>query len=155
MIKLSLSPSGTPLLHLGSRHFENLKIIRAFPFQGNHNEAISILNEDGKELVWISHLSDLDESSQRIIQEVLDAQEIHLKIDAIYGISSKLFPCTWQVQTRKGPKTLTIENEEDFIHLNNQNILIKSKEQAYYILKDLESMDKKSLQHLMPFIFLI
>ena len=84
---------------------------------------------------------------------MLNAQEIQLKIESITSISSKLYPCTWHVETRNGPKIFTIENEEDFIQLHHQLILIKSREHIYYVLKDLHKMDKKSLQHLMPFIF--
>lgn len=153
MIKLSRSSSGTPILHLDKQSFENIKIVQAFPLQYREEQAISILNPEGKELAWIPHLNQLDSTSQDIIRETLNAQEIQLKIDAIFSISSKLYPSTWQVQTRRGLKTLTIENEEDFIHLNSQTIVIKSKEHIYYVLKDLGNMDKKSLQHLMPFIF--
>ncbi len=153
MITIRLSEAGQPVLQMGTTAFENIKIVQAFPIQSETESAISILNHEGKELLWISNLKELDEFSAQIIRDILNEQEIQLKIESISSISSKLYPCTWHVETRKGPKTFTIENEEDFIQLHHQLVLIKSREHIYYVLKDLDKMDKKSLQHLMPFIF--
>ena len=153
MMTIRLSEAGQPILQMGTTTFENIKIVQAFPIQSDTESAISILNHEGKELLWISNLKELDEISAKIIRDILNEQEIQLKIESISSISSKLYPCTWHVETRKGSKTFTIENEEDFIQLHHQLVLIKSREHIYYVLKDLDKMDKKSLQHLMPFIF--
>ena len=153
MIAIKRSKTGQPILKNGNEEFENIKIVQAFPIQSDIESAISIVNQEGKELLWISNLKELDNDSAQIIREILHEQETQLKIESISSISSKLYPCTWHVETRKGPKTFTIENEEDFIQLHHQLILIKSQEHIYYVLKDLNKMDKKSLQHLMPFIF--
>ena len=153
MIAIKRSKTGQPILYIETKKFENIKIVQAFPIQSDRESAISILNNEGKELLWLQNLKELDEVSAQIIRDILNEQEIQLTIESITSISSKLYPCIWHVETRKGPKTFTIENEEDFIHLHHQLILIKSREHIYYVLKDLQKMDKKSLQHLMPFIF--
>jgi Domain of unknown function (DUF1854) len=153
MIAIKRSKTGQPILIKDKTAFENIEIVQAFPIQSDTDSAISILNKEGKELLWIKNLKELDEDSAHIIRDILNLQEIHLKIESITSISSKLYPCTWSVETRKGSKIFTIENEEDFIQLHHQLILIKSQEHIYYVLKDLHEMDKKSLQHLMPFIF--
>ena len=126
--------------------------VRAFPIAAPL-EGISLVGMDGKEVVWITHLDQLDAQSRTLLEQDFAVREFVPDIVRIEAIDAISVPSTWTVQTDKGVARLTLKAEEDIRKLEGRHhLLITSREGVQYRIRDTRAMDRQSQKYLERFL---
>jgi len=137
---LALSDHNDPT---NSQEYLEVVVVRAFPIEAP-DVGISILSSDSKELVWIETLDLLDASKRSLIEQALREREFMpeiLKLDSVSGFTT---PCTWSVQTSRGPTELELKGEEDIRRLSTKTLIVSDRYGVQFLIKDLPQLDRHS-----------
>lgn len=134
----------------GSRH-TGLTPVRAFPIHAPQ-QGISLVGQDGKEVLWIAHLDDLSATARELLEDALAQREFVPVIERIDAVDSISVPSRWQVVTDRGASTLVLKAEEDIRRLGPQHLLITSREGVQYRIPDLGRLDRASLKRIERFL---
>lgn len=127
----------------GQRH-EGISPVRAFPLQAPQ-ESISLVNTDGKEVVWIPHLSTLPPASAALIEEELNGREFVPVIEKITAVTSYSTPCTWNVTTDRGETTFVLRGDEDIRRVGSEGLLLISDTHGiHYLIRNHFELDAVS-----------
>jgi len=104
---------GVWVLHLsdGSVH-ELVVAVRAFPIS-HPQSGFSILNRQGHELVWVDDLQALAPNEREALLQAVAEREFMPEIERLDKVSGFIAPCTWHVQTNRGPTQFLLKGEED------------------------------------------
>ena len=108
----------------GTLH-SDVQPVRSFPIQAP-NEGISIVNRDGKEVVWIDQLGDVPEPARTLITDNLTAREFMPVLLRITSVSSFSPPCTWSVATDRGDTQFVLRGDEDIRRIGKEHALMIS-----------------------------
>ena len=130
---------------------ENVSPVRAFPIQ-SPDEGISLVLQDGREVVWIDRLADLPESSRALIAAELAGREFMPEIEQIESVSSYATPCTWQVKTDRGETAFVLKGEEDMRRIGPSSILISDNHGIQFLIRDMYAIDRHSRKILDRFL---
>jgi len=151
-IALYRNPHGQLCLTLpdGSRH-AGLTPVRAFPIYAPQH-GLSLVGQDGKEVLWIEHLDELDAAARELVEDALAQREFVPVIERIDAVDSISVPSHWQVVTDRGASTLVLKAEEDIRRLGPQHLLITSREGVQYRIPDLGQLDRASLKRIERFL---
>lgn len=126
--------------------------VRAFPIAAPE-EGLSFMGADGHELLWVERMADLPEPVHRLVKEELAVREFVPTITKIIEVSSFSTPCTWQVETDRGPTRFVLKAEEDIRRLHGRtSLLIASGEGVQYAIPDSTALDKGSRRVLERFL---
>ncbi len=117
--------------------------VRAFPISAA-DEGISLLGADGRERVWIDHLSSLDAATRAIVEEELASREFVPEIRRIHTVSSFFTPSTWQVATDRGETHFVLRGEEAIRRLPDNVLLIADENGVHYLVRNVEALDATS-----------
>ncbi|MEY3697583.1 MAG: hypothetical protein RL631_236, partial [Pseudomonadota bacterium] len=109
---LSLNSQGHWQLRLDQVLHQPVVVVRAFPI-GAPDEAVSVLDADGHELLWIPQPSTLPEPQKQAVLAALQAREFMPEIQRVESVSSFSTPSTWTVQTHRGMTQFVLRGEED------------------------------------------
>jgi hypothetical protein len=134
----------------GQEH-AGVTVVRPFPITAP-SESVSILSQDGRELVWIERLSDWPGPVQETLIEALTQREFMPEIERLIEVSSYATPSVWQVQTNRGLAELVLKGEEDIRRLNANTLIIADEHGVQYLIRDLPSMDRMSRKQLDRFM---
>lgn len=135
----------------GTEHADVVPV-RAFPIAAP-GEGLSLLGSNGHELLWIEHLADLPELPRSLIEEELAVREFVPTIERIHSVSSFSTPCTWQVDTDRGPTQLLLKAEEDIRRLRGRTaLLIAAGDGVQYAVRDTTALDRASRRFLERFL---
>lgn len=134
----------------GVRH-ENVVPARAFPIAAPE-ESVSLLSQDGHELVWIERLADLPGERRREIEGELASREFVPEIRALKRVSTFATPSTWTVETDRGETSFILRGEEDIRRLAENMLLIADSHGIEFLIRDLPSMDRHSRKLLDRFL---
>ncbi len=99
--------------------------VRAFPIQ-SPEVGISLVNVDGQEVAWIEELSDVAEPAQSLIRHELATREFMPVVSAIRSVTSFSTPCTWAVETDRGPTQFVLRGDEDIRRIGTDGTLLVS-----------------------------
>lgn len=134
----------------GERH-EGVVPVRAFPIAAP-NEGISLVDRDGRELLWIDRLSGLPGDIQALITAELESREFMPEIRCIRHVSSFATPSTWQVETDRGETTFVLKGEEDIRRFATPSLLIADSHGIQFLIRDIQALDKHSRRLLDRFL---
>jgi hypothetical protein len=134
----------------GQEH-HGVQVVRPFPITAP-SESASILNNEGRELVWIERLMDLPGPLQETVIEALTQREFMPEIERLIQVSSYATPSVWQVQTNRGLTELILKGEEDIRRLNAKTLIIADAHGVQYLIRDLPSMDRMTRKQLDRFM---
>lgn len=134
----------------GQNH-EGVLPVRAFPIS-EPGRGLSLVTVDGRELLWIEHLSDVPAPQRELIEEELASREFMPEIRKLASVSTFATPSTWQVDTDRGPTSFTLRGEEDIRRLSPQTLLIADSHGIFYLVRDILSLDKHSRKLLDRFL---
>ncbi|MFD4837918.1 DUF1854 domain-containing protein [Achromobacter sp. NPDC058515] len=134
----------------GETH-EGVIPVRAFPIS-EAGRGLSLVTSDGHELLWIEHLSDVPAAQRALIEEELAGREFMPEIRKLASVSTYATPSTWQVDTDRGPTSFTLRGEEDIRRLSPQTLLIADSHGIFYLVRDIQSLDKHSRKLLDRFL---
>ncbi|CAB3698408.1 Domain of uncharacterised function (DUF1854) [Achromobacter denitrificans] len=125
--------------------------VRAFPIS-EAGRGLSLVTGDGRELVWIEHLSDVPALQRALIEEELESREFMPEIRKLASVSTFATPSVWKVDTDRGPTSFTLRGEEDIRRLSAQTLLIADSHGIFYLVRDIQSLDKHSRKLLDRFL---
>jgi hypothetical protein len=125
--------------------------VRSFPVAAP-DEGVAVVDVDGKELLWISHLSELSSSVRSNIQKAMTQREFMPQILKLYGVSSLVTPSTWDIETDRGRTSLLLKGEEDIRRLSGTVLLVTDGHGVQFLIRDLAQMDRFSRKLLDRFL---
>ena len=135
----------------GSEH-EGVTPVRAFPIAAPA-EGLSLVGQDGHELVWIDHLDQLAPAARALIEDELAAREFVPTIERIHRVSSFSTPSIWEVDTDRGPARFTLKAEEDIRRLSERtHLLIASADGVQFRVENVTALDRASRKLLERFL---
>jgi hypothetical protein len=135
---------GVWVLHLsdGTVH-EQVVVVRAFPV--SHPDAgFSVLNRQGNELVWVDDIQTSDATEREALLQAVAEREFMPEIERLNKVSGFIAPCTWSVQTNRGPTQLWLKGEEDIRRMSSQTWLVADGHGVQYLIRDLSRLDRHS-----------
>jgi len=133
------------------REHVNVELVRAFPISAPL-DGISMLDQNGRELVWIPRLDDSSREIRRLLEEELQSREFMPEIKRIRGVSGYATPCTWQVETDRGDTEFVLKAEEDIRRLSTSALLIVDSRGIQFLIRDPRTLDKASRRMLDRFM---
>lgn len=151
-IQFEQSPSGR-WVFVGPdevRH-EHVMAVRSFPVAAP-NEGIALVDVDGKELLWIPHLDQLEAHARGNIEKAMTQREFMPQILKLYGVSSFVTPSTWDIETDRGRTSLLLKGEEDIRRLSGTVLLVTDGHGVQFLIRDLAQMDRFSRKLLDRFL---
>ncbi len=134
----------------GTRH-EAVVAVRAFPVS-DPGRGFSLLSADGHELAWVERLADLAAPLREVFEQALCEREFMPEINRLIAVSGFVTPCTWQVDTDRGPTRFVLKGEEDIRRMGPNTLLIADSDGIHYLLRDVAGLDKASRRILDRFL---
>lgn len=135
----------------GTPH-EGVIPVRAFPI-GAPDEGLSLVGADGRELLWVARLDQVDDLQRQLIEEELAIREFVPVIEQITSVSSFSTPSTWEVETDRGPVRLVLKAEEDIRRLGGRiRLLIAASDGTQFRINDATALDRHSRKLLERFL---
>ncbi len=131
--------------------YEDVSPVRAFPIQ-SPTAGISIVCGDGREVAWIDKLSDLSETTRKLVVDELQSSEFMPEVNHIASVSSFATPCTWHVATDRGDTSFVLRGEEDIRRIGRDMLLIADTHGIHFLIRDLPGLDKHSRRILDRFL---
>ena len=133
------------------RQHDHVLAVRSFPVAAPE-EGIAIVDVDGKELLWISHLNLLTEALRANILKAMTQREFMPQILKLYGVSGFVAPSTWDIETDRGRTKLLLKGEEDIRRLSGTVLLVTDGHGVQFLIRDLAQMDRHSRKLLDRFL---
>jgi hypothetical protein len=149
--QFDINASGQWELELNGERHVGVVAVRAFPVAAP-DEAVSIVDDHGHELVWIAQLADLSEALLSRVRQALNEREFMPLIQKLHGVSSFATPSTWDIETDRGPTQLVLKGEEDIRRLSASVLLVTDTQGVQYLIRDLPLMDRHSRKLLDRFL---
>ncbi|TAN28435.1 MAG: DUF1854 domain-containing protein [Castellaniella sp.] len=125
--------------------------VHSFPIT-HREEGLALIGPQGQEVAWISHLADLPEGHQRLINEELAQREFHPLIQRIRYASSWTTPSRWEVDSDRGATHLILNSEDDIRRLSATALLIADSSGVHFVIRDVTTLDKASRRILDHFL---
>jgi hypothetical protein len=132
----------------GARHV-GVEPVRAFPLS-DPTEWISLCDAEGREVVSIKSLDELDDAARAMLASELAKREFLPVIQRIVNVSVKNDPSTWSVETDRGPTTFFVEGSEAVRRLEGERCLVVDTQGVRYLIADRRKLDayaRKMLEH--------
>jgi hypothetical protein len=134
----------------GSRH-EGVVPVRAFPIAAAQ-EGLSIVDGDGREVVWVPSLGGLPADLRGLIEEELGTREFTPVIERIVEVSTHSTPSVWQVETDRGATSFVLKAEEDIRRLPDGALWISDSHGITFLVRDRRALDRRSRRALERFL---
>ena len=131
--------------------YEHVLAVRSFPVAAP-DEGIALVDIDGKELLWIPNLSQVESKARANIQKAITQREFMPQILKLYGVSSFITPSTWDIETDRGRTALLLKGEEDIRRLSGTVLLVTDGHGIQFLIRDLAQMDRISRKLLDRFL---
>jgi hypothetical protein len=131
--------------------FENVVPVRAFPIS-SPDSGLSLLSAEGRELLWVGSLAELPDDQQTLLRQALNQREFMPEIRRLISVSGFVTPCSWTVETDRGPTDFILKGEEDIRRLNASTLMISDSQGIHYLLRDLSALDRISRRLLDRFL---
>jgi hypothetical protein len=125
--------------------------VRSFPVAAPE-EGIALVDVDGKELLWISHLNLLADPVRTQILKAINQREFMPQILKLFGVSGFVAPSTWDIETDRGRTSLLLKGEEDIRRLSASVLLVTDGHGVQFLIRDLAQMDRYSRKLLDRFL---
>ena len=152
-VQLSRNAHGRLVLTLASGlTHEAVVPVRAYPLTAPQ-EGLSLVGSNGKEVLWVDHVSQLPALAWKLIEEDLAVREFVPTIESIESVSSFSTPSTWQVKTDRGAAQMVLKAEEDIRKLEGRTrLLITGNDGVQYRIPDSTKLDRHSRKLLERFL---
>ncbi|NBX54564.1 MAG: DUF1854 domain-containing protein [Betaproteobacteria bacterium] len=118
-------------------------VVRAFPVS-HPLTGFSVLNRQGHELVWVDDIQTIGEAQRHALLHAVGEREFMPEIERLERVSGFIAPCTWFVQTNRGPARLLLKGEEDIRRMSSQTWLVTDAHGVQYLIRDLNRLDRHS-----------
>jgi hypothetical protein len=133
------------------REHAGVHAVRSFPVSAP-DEGIAVVDADGHELAWTPSLSALNEPLRSLLAEALEQREFLPRLLRVHSVSSFAAPCTWNVETDRGPTSFVLKGEEDIRRLGPGRLIVSDAHGVQYLIANLGAMDRHSRKLLDRFL---
>lgn len=116
--------------------------VRCFPLT-HPTEHISLLDEEGLEVLRIASLNELPAESRAALERELSEREFSPVIQRIIHAGSAV-PCRWEVETDRGSTRFDIDSDDDFRKLPNGTVIITDANGIRYRIPNTDALDAVS-----------
>ncbi|ALT75994.1 MULTISPECIES: cyanophycin metabolism-associated DUF1854 family protein [unclassified Roseateles] len=134
----------------GQRH-EAVVPVRAHPISAP-DEGVSLVGQDGHELLWVNRLSDLPAPERELLESELASRDFMPSVLSIKKVSTFSTPSQWTVETDRGETQFILRTEEDIRRLGEGRLLIASSHGLQLLVPDRFALDKGSKKILERFL---
>lgn len=130
---------------------EGVVPVRAHPISAP-DEGVSLVGQDGHELLWVDRLSALPAPERELLQAELASRDFMPSIQRIKKVSTFSTPSQWTVETDRGETQFILRTEEDIRRLGEGRLLIASSHGLQMLVPDRFALDKGSKKLLERFL---
>lgn len=127
----------------GQDDVEDVRIRRAFPWS-HPNRYISIRDSQGRELLLIEDLAELEDSARRMIDRTLGETVFVPRVTRVDAVDLRFGYQQWKVQTDRGPIEFRVQEREDIRFLADGRFSLKDADGNVYEMPRLEDLDDHS-----------
>lgn len=124
--------------------------VRCFPLTHPH-EHICLIDANGREVLRIASLNELPADQRRLLEQELEEREFSPLIQRIVRAGSSP-PCSWDVETDRGPTRFEITSEDDLRRLPDRSIVIVDTNGIRYRIPQPDRLDAQSRAILRRFL---
>lgn len=117
--------------------------VRAFPLS-DPGHAISIVDADGREIVYLESLDELPEGTRPLVEEELALREFVPRIVRIVNTPDDSEPAEWTVETDRGLVTFQLDTEDNVHRHGEREVSIVDSKGIRYLVPDTHRLDKHS-----------
>ncbi len=128
-----------------------VSIKQCFPWSGP-DEFLSLRDSDDNEVYLIKDINELDETSQRLIQEELNFSQFVLKVSQVKKIEEDIELRQFHVVTEQGERVFQTKLEDWPEVLESGIITIQDLAGDIFRIEDWQSLDFKSKKELSAYI---
>lgn len=148
-LTLGHDPAGRLVVEAdGARHV-GVEPVRAFPLS-EPAEWISLCDAEGREIITIQSLAELDDAARTALEIELARREFLPVIQRIVDVSMLADPSVWKVETDRGPTTFLVEGSDAVRRLDVARCLVVDTQGVRYLIIDRRKLDaysRKMLEH--------
>jgi len=126
----------------GERH-AGVVPVRGFPFSAPA-ACISFCDENGREVVFLPDLEQLDRPTRDLLVADLSRREFIPVIRSIYSVSSGAEPTDWQVLTDRGEARFLLNSEDNIRRMGPRGALIADSHGVRFRIEDTRTLDAHS-----------
>ncbi|MFC5652852.1 DUF1854 domain-containing protein [Paenibacillus solisilvae] len=142
--RLIRSADGTLQARMDGYLYEQVKLVRAFPFSIPDN-FISLRTADNQEILLLRDLIGLDDNSRQLANEELQRRHIIPQIMRIISIFNQSSQWFWNVDTDCGPVVIIMDNLHENIHpIADGRWILTDAEGFRFELSNVAAMDDTS-----------
>jgi hypothetical protein len=139
------------LIDAQGQRYPDAAPVRAFPLS-DPLHAISICDQDGREIVYIDSLDELEPAKRAIVEESLAKREFVPVILKILAMPPRTEPSLWQVETDRGVTSFEVESEDSIYRREPRQVSIVDVRGIRYLIPDTKKLDQKSQRVLERFL---
>jgi len=139
------------LIDAQGQRYPDAAPVRAFPLS-DPLHAISICDQNGKEIVYIDSLDELEPATRAIVEESLAKREFVPVILKILTMPPRTEPALWQVETDRGVTSFEVESEDSIYRREPRQVSIVDVRGIRYLIPDTKKLDQKSQRVLERFL---
>jgi len=133
------------------RRYEDVEPVRAFPLSAP-DQLISICDSNGREILHIESLEEVEERDRRILEAELAEREFAPVILHILNSPPESEPSTWRVKTDRGVVTFEVESDESVRRREVYRLSIVDSNGIRYEVADTRKLDPHSRRILDRFL---
>jgi hypothetical protein len=117
--------------------------VRGFPYSAPR-EGVSLVDENGREVLWLPRLDDLPEGLRRAVEEELARREFVPVIRRVHRVSPRVEPSEWDVDTDRGRTRFVLASADDVRRLDERQATVTDAHGVRYLIPDLRTLDAAS-----------
>ncbi len=133
------------------RRYVGVEPVRAFPIS-DPKHWISIVNDEGRELVLIEDVATLPDAVQAVLEENLARREFVPHIQRVLKVTTDADPSEWRVETDRGPTHFLLNSNDDIRRLSPTSALLIDVHGTRYLIEDTRQLDSASRRFLERFL---
>jgi hypothetical protein len=141
-------------LTAGTRVIPGLVPVRSFPYSGPHN-CIALRDASGVTVGILENLDGLDQTSARLLQEVLTEQVLSPEILEVVDLQHHDRKYFWTVETSCGPRTFTTRLNMSELAVTctpSGELVVRADDGIRFRIRSLSALSARSRELLMPVV---
>jgi len=136
---------------LDGRPFFDVEPVRAFPLS-DPRHSISICDAQGREILYIESLDDLDAPTRAALEGELAQREFVPVILRVINMPTQSEPATWHVETDRGLTTFEVDSDDCIYRRPPHRVSIVDSRGIRYEIPDTQALDHHSRRVLDRFL---
>ncbi len=130
---------------------EDLRVARCFPWS-LPEDYISVRDAQGRELVLLTSLDELDDTSRSIVREELTHKVFNPRIEKVQRCVTEFGITSMTAETDRGEVTFQLGSRDDVRHLSATRVLLNDVDGNIYEIPDVSQLDSDSRRRLAMFL---